>query len=166
MARTSAACLAAATLSAGVVAGTAGASTAPAAAPHQARIALSVTSSQYRLPADGKSTAVISARVLSNGHAAQGRYVSFSATYVPGGTSASCGSFARSAGRTNPNGFIRTTYTASTSSGFCNITATNRGHRGGVTIVQLNATYANLGVTITASRVLVSSLLTGSPPRR
>jgi adhesin/invasin len=151
LARTSAACFATAALSGGAVAGTVGASTASAAVPHQARIAVSVTASQYRLPADGKSTAVIAVRVLSNGHAARGRYVSLSATYVPRGTSASCGSFARSAGRTNASGFIRTTYTASTSSGFCDITAANGGHRGGTTVIQLNPTYAGLGVTISAS---------------
>jgi hypothetical protein len=152
LARTGAACLALAALSAGVVAGTAGASTSRSpVAPQVTRFAVAVTANHYRLAADGKSTAAIAVRVLRNGRAVDDAFVTLSVQFRPGGTSAACGTFSSSGGRTNANGFFRSTYTASTSSGFCDITASYGSHSGGATIIQENPAYAGVGLTISES---------------
>jgi adhesin/invasin len=86
--------------------------------------------------ADGISTSTITATVVNSaGGAMAGVPVMFTLHGTPG----ACGTAFPSLGVTNASGIVALTYTASTSTGFCTISATQAasGGSGSVTITQV-----------------------------
>jgi adhesin/invasin len=99
-------------------------------------IVVTVTASPSSVHADGVSTSTISATVTGPASAAMSNVpVMFTLSGTPG----ACGSVAPATGFTNASGVVAVTYRASTTPGFCTVTAVEAasGGRGSVTITQV-----------------------------
>lgn len=115
----------------------AGGAVALAATPprHMARV--QVRAHRATLLANGTATSKVSVRV------GPGRWARHQAVSLA--TSGTCGALAATSGTTGRNGRFSTTYTASSTVGFCVVTATSGASSASVTITQIDPTLAAAG---------------------
>jgi hypothetical protein len=139
---------------------------------------VTVTSSKTSIPADGVSTATITATVKdSSGGAVSGDPVNIAGSGSP---AAACGTFGALSGTppgtTNSSGQVTVTYTASTTAGTCNVTATeaSRGLTGSLLITQtqvLNTVVVSFAATSnvpadgTSTRTITAQVNSGVAPK-
>jgi hypothetical protein len=137
-----------ATLALAVATGAAGA-IAGASTPRAPRIA--VNAHAHWVLANGTATSKINVH-LFGGRGARHAAVTLTTADTPSG-GGSCGTLTATTGETGRNGFFSTSYTASSTVGFCTITATSGTTSASTTIDQIDPTLAgsNTHYTVTAA---------------
>lgn len=110
---------------------------------HTPRVRAAIVTGHRRVPANGTATTRVRLRLFGP-HEGGGQPVTLSTSATPSG-GGSCGTLAKSTGTTGRHGVFATLYTASSSIGFCTITATSGALGASTTLVQVDATLAAAG---------------------
>lgn len=122
-------------------------------APPATKDTVSVTASPSTIAADGKSTSTVTATVTNGATPVNGDNVLFT---VASGSSSACGTVSPTVATTNNSGVATTTYTSSTNTGTCDISALE-GNTG--------AANAPPGAVITQGAVINATNVSFSPPQ-